>query len=60
MSQKKEAEAILLPVPVFLLEMNSERLVDAMHALHDAGFKVTRVMGREDRYRIDDTKEMTV
>lgn len=47
----------LLPVPLFLLELHSERMVDAMLALSEAGFKVTYTKGTANRYRIDDAQE---
>lgn len=46
----------LLHVAPFLLELHSERMVDVMHALHDAGFKVTCVAGSMNRYRVEDTQ----
>lgn len=49
----------LLPVAPFVLELHSERMVDALLALTDAGFKVTYVKGSLHRYRIDDTTENT-
>jgi hypothetical protein len=36
----------------FLLEMRSERFVDLLHALHEAGFDVSA--SRSDRYVIED------
>lgn len=52
----------LLPRPAFLLELHSERMVDALLALQGAGFKVTRVAGinnraTDNRYRIDDADD---
>jgi hypothetical protein len=47
----------LLPVPLFLLELHSERMVDALLALSEAGFKVTYVKDTANRYRIEDTRE---
>lgn len=61
MTERNSNIVTLLPRPAFLLELHSERMVDALHALHDAGFTVTRVKGTNprfpDRYRIDDAKE---
>ena len=45
---------VTLPVAPFLLELHSERLIDLMLALQDAGFKVTYVRGSLHRYRVDD------
>lgn len=60
MSNTKQAKVVtLLPVPPFLLELHSERMVDALHALNDAGFVVRHVKGTDNRYRIDDAQEMT-
>lgn len=48
----------LLPVAPFLLELHSERMVDAMNALEERGFRVTSVAGFTNRFRIDDAKEI--
>lgn len=48
---------VLLPIPLFLLELHSERMVDALLALSEAGFQVTYAKGTTNRYRIDDAKE---
>lgn len=57
MSAPKPSNVVtLLPVPPFLLELHSERMVDALHALHDAGFTVNQVKGQDNRYRIADAK----
>lgn len=61
MSKPNRKVVSLLPRPAFLLELHSERMIDALHALHDAGFTVTRVAGinnraTDNRYRIDDTE----
>lgn len=48
---------VLLPAAPFLLELHSERMVDAMLALKEAGFRVVQVTGHEHRYRIDDAQE---
>lgn len=45
---------VTLPVAPFLLELRSERMIDLMIALQDAGFKVTYVRGSLNRYRVDD------
>lgn len=44
----------LLPCPLFLLELHSERMIDALLALSEAGFTVTAVAGAVNRFRIDD------
>jgi hypothetical protein len=44
----------LLPVAPFLLELHSERMIDLMLALQDAGFKVTYMRGSLNRYRVED------
>ena len=49
-----EQKTIALPASPFLLELPSERMIDAMNALQDAGFVVRQVKGLENRYRIDD------
>lgn len=49
----------LLPVAPFLLELHSERMIDLMLALQDAGFKVTYVRGSLNRYRVDDRDDDT-
>lgn len=48
----------LLPVPIFVLELHSERMVDALLALEEAGFKVTYVKDSVNRYRIDDKEKL--
>lgn len=45
---------VQLPAAPFLLEIHTEKLVDLMLALQDAGFKVTYVRGSMNRYRVDD------
>jgi hypothetical protein len=61
MSTADRKPVTLLPVSAFLLELHSERMIDVMHALKDAGFTVTAVRGRDNRYqitdRVDDAKE---
>lgn len=54
MSEAKQAEIVLLPVPIFLLELHSERMVDALLALSSAGFVVKHVKNTENRFRIED------
>lgn len=44
----------LIPVAPFLFEMQSERMIDALVALQQAGFKVTYIKNSMNRYRIDD------
>ena len=46
-----------LPVPAFLLELDSERMVDALNALYDAGFSVKYVRGSLNRYRVEDNRD---
>jgi hypothetical protein len=46
----KAQNVVQLPVAPFLLELHSERLIDLMLALQDAGFKVTYVRGSINRY----------
>jgi hypothetical protein len=48
----------LLPVAPFLLELHSERMVDALLALQEAGFDVTYIRGSINRYRIDDKEKL--
>ena len=55
---ERSAEVVLLPVPIFLLELHSERMVDAMMALNQSGFRITHVRGTENRFRIDDEQEL--
>jgi hypothetical protein len=45
-----------MPAAPFLVEVHSERLIDLMIALGDAGFKLTCVAGSRNRYRIDDSQ----
>lgn len=59
MSQQANKVVTLLPVPLFLLELHSERMIDAINALQAAGFEVNRVRCFENRYRIDDAKEQS-
>ena len=56
MSAQKPAPVTLLPVPLMLLELNSERFCDLVHALSDAGFVISNA-GRANRFRIEDRKE---
>ena len=60
MSEAKQAEIVLLPVPLFILELHSERMIDLFLALNAAGFTVNQVdiKGFHNRYRIDDEKEL--
>lgn len=51
------AKIVLLPVPLLLLELHSERCVDAMKALEERGFKVTSIINT-NRYRIEDEEEL--
>lgn len=48
----------LLPVAPFLLELHSERMVDALLALNEAGFIVTHVKNTQNRFRIEDEQEL--
>lgn len=48
----------LLPVAPFLLELHSERMVDALLALNQAGFSVTHVKNTQNRFRIEDEQEL--
>jgi predicted RNA binding protein YcfA (HicA-like mRNA interferase family) len=59
MSEQAQKPVTLLPVSAFLLELHSERMIDAMHALNEAGFVVMHVKGTTNRFRIDDAKENT-
>lgn len=49
----------LMPVAPFVLELHSERMVDALLALSEAGFTVQYVRGTANRYRIDDSQELS-
>lgn len=40
--------------PAFVLELHSERMIDALYALNEAGFRVTYIKGSVNRYRIED------
>lgn len=51
---KAQNVVTVIQVAPFLLELHSERMVDVMHALHDAGFKVTYMRGSLNRYRVED------
>jgi hypothetical protein len=50
----RPSNVVLLPVAPFLLEFHSERMVDAMLALREAGFRVEHVANTENRFRIED------
>jgi hypothetical protein len=47
----------LFRVEPFLLELRSERMVDAINALRDSGFEITSMAGFNNRYRVEDSKE---
>ena len=49
-----QSKVVTLPAAPFLLELHSERMIDLMMALQDAGFKVTYMRGSLNRYRVDD------
>jgi predicted RNA binding protein YcfA (HicA-like mRNA interferase family) len=49
-----QSKVVTLPAAPFLLELHSERMIDLMMALQDAGFKVTHISGSLNRYRVDD------
>jgi hypothetical protein len=51
------ANVVLLARPAFVLELQSERMVDALKALEEAGFKVTYIKDSVNRYRIDDQEK---
>lgn len=53
MSANKPAPVTLLPVPLMLLELNSERFCDLVHALSRAGFVISNT-NRTNRFRIED------
>lgn len=53
----KAQKVVKLPVAPFLLELHSERLIDLMLALQDAGFKVTYKRGSLNRYRVEDRED---
>lgn len=48
---------VQLPATPFLLELHSERMIDAMHALRDAGFRVEHVINTNNRFRVEDAQE---
>lgn len=43
--------------PPFVFEMRSERMMDALLALQEAGFDVIYMMGSGNRYKITDTQK---
>lgn len=49
----------LLPAAPFLLELRSERMIDAILALNEAGFRVTHVAKTANRFRIEDNEEQS-
>lgn len=49
-----KSNVVTLPAVPFLLELHSERMIDLMLALQDAGFKVTYMRRSLNRYRVDD------
>lgn len=51
------ANVVQLPPVPLLIEIRSERFVDVLLALQDAGFKVTYIRGSLNRYRVDDRDE---
>ena len=55
---KRDNVVTLLPVPIFVLELHSDRMVDALLALQEAGFKVTYIKDSVNRYRIDDQENV--
>jgi hypothetical protein len=59
MSEQTASVVTRLPVPRFLMELHSERMIDAINALQGAGFVVKLVKCFENRYRIDDAQEQT-
>lgn len=46
-----------LPAPPFLLEVQTERLVDVMLALESAGFQLAGQVGHTARYVLRDTQQ---
>lgn len=53
------AEIILFPTPPpFVLELHSERFIDCMVALQQAGYKITYIKDSVNRYKIEDEQEM--
>lgn len=48
----------LVPRAPFVLEMQSERMVDAIIALTEAGFTVTHMMDTVNRFKIEDEQEL--
>lgn len=58
MSTKPNTSGIVpLPAPPLLLEFHSERMIDAMHALQRAGFRVEHVINTTNRFRVEDAQE---
>lgn len=54
---KAPAIVTLLPTAPFLLELHSERMVDALLALNEAGFKVNAVPNTLNRFRITEESD---
>lgn len=54
----KPEPIVLLPVAPFLLELHSERMVDALLALNQAGFRVTHVKNTTNRFRIEEEEQL--
>jgi hypothetical protein len=57
MSANETNVVVLRPPASFLLELHSERMVDALLALQEAGFSVTYIRGSMNRYRIEDREK---
>lgn len=54
-----DSKVILFPSPApFVLELHSERFVDAMVALQQAGYKISYIKDSVNRYRIEDEEEL--
>jgi hypothetical protein len=51
---RNSTNIVLLPVAPFLLEFHSERMVDLMLAVREAGFRVEHVANTKNRFRIED------
>jgi hypothetical protein len=59
MSKQNAIVVTPLPVSNFLLELHSERMIDVMNALSEAGFKIVHVSGTTNRFRVEDAEEQT-
>ncbi len=54
----RKARVVLLPPVPDLMEFRSDRMIDAIIALHGVGMNVVAVAGAPNRYRIEDRERL--